>query len=396
MTYPSQWIDLSGVFDLNMGKSFMHNPIKNYRTILKVSFLSVVLALHGLAYAGPEDGVEAAKATADQPSEDLSEAFDPFDYHQMNLVPRKCIVTSRSLCDTSFTLGAHRFKMPIVPANMECVIDPAVASKLAQGGYFYIYHRFADTFAFAARMKSLSLPISISVGVNEEAYSLIKQLAEADIFPDYVTVDIAHGHAEKMKDIIGHIKTVFPKTFVIAGNVSTAKATRDLEAYGADAIKVGIGPGSACTTYTATGFGSRGAQASIVQHCAEARLKPETVIIADGGIKEPGDIAKSLVLGADLVMVGGMFSSLTDSPGTTIEGSDGRRYKEFWGSASSFQSSKTSRIEGTKKLQLMKNHGVLDEMRYLEECLQSAISYGGGSDLKCFKQVQFFVRDLNP
>jgi GMP reductase len=315
-----------------------------------------------------------------------------FDYHQMNLIPRKCIVTSRSLCDTSFVLGAHRFKMPIVPANMECVIDRTFAIKLARAGYFYIYHRFSDTLAFAAEMKSLSLPVSISVGINDEAHTLIDSLAAAGIAPDYVTIDIAHGHAETMREMIQYIKKTFPGCFVIAGNVATAEATRDLEFWGADAIKVGIGPGSACTTYSATGFGSRGAQASIVQSCARARLKPSTVIIADGGIKEPGDIAKSLALGANLVMVGGMFSSLTDSPGNTVEGADGRVYKEFWGSASSFQSGKTHRVEGTKKLVPMKTHGVLDEMRFLEECLQSAISYGGGRDLECFKGVRFFLQ----
>lgn len=417
---PSQLMKLSDVFFTKMGKNFMTMTVKNHERLLKLCFLSAVLASYGLAYSGPVDGAEPRKemvnsttqtenSVEDQASLEGSEVENfssliptgsqiseatSFDYHQMNLIPRKCVVNSRSLCDTSLSLGGHKFKMPIVPANMECVVNPAVATKLAQAGYFYIYHRFSDTLAFADHMKSLSLPISISVGVNEEAYTLINALAEADIFPDYVTVDIAHGHAEKMRDIIGHIKSVFPKCFVIAGNVSTAEATRDLESYGADAIKVGIGPGSACTTYSATGFGSRGAQASIVQLCANACLNPSTAVIADGGITEPGDIAKSLALGARMVMVGGMFSALTDSPGKIVQGADGRVYKEFWGSASSFQSSKTSRIEGTKKLVLMKDHGVLDEMSYLEECLQSAISYGGGRGLECFQEVKFCLRGL--
>jgi GMP reductase len=186
-----------------------------------------------------------------------------------------------------------------------------------------------------------------------------------------------------------------PSTFIIAGNVSTAAATIDLEAWGADAIKVGIGPGSACTTYVATGFGSRGAQASIVAACAKAKTKESTLIIADGGISEPGDIAKCLALGARMVMIGGMFSSLIDSPGTTIVGNDGRMYKEFWGSASSFQSGKDSRIEGTKKLMLLKNRTILQEMHYIKECIQSAISYGGGSNLECFKYVSYFIKGLN-
>ena len=142
------------------------------------------------------------------------------------------------------------------------------------------------------------------------------------------------------------------KPYIIAGNVSTKEGVRDLESWGSDAIKVGIGPGSACTTYVATGFGSRLTQASVIEECAKACNK--SIIIADGGIKDPGDIAKALTLGAKIVMIGGMFSALKDSPGEIVIGPDGREYKEFWGSASSFQSGKKDRIEGTKKMLLMK------------------------------------------
>jgi IMP dehydrogenase/GMP reductase len=113
------------------------------------------------------------------------------------------------------------------------------------------------------------------------------------------------------------------------------------------------------------------------------------MIIADGGIKEPGDIVKAYVLGADMVMVGGMFSALTDSPGSTVRGTDGQLYKEFWGSASIFQSGKNERIEGTKKLLPLKNRSILEEMKYLQECFQSAISYGGGKDLYSLHDVKY-------
>jgi len=195
-----------------------------------------------------------------------------------------------------------------------------------------------------------------------------------------------------MEAMLKWIRSEFPNPpFIIAGNVSTAEAVRDLEAWGADGIKVGIGPGSACTTYTATGFGSRGIQASVIAECAAARSKPSTMIMADGGIKEPGDIAKCLVLGADVVMVGGMFSGLTDSPGEVVRGYDGKLYKEFWGSASAFQSGKKNRIEGTKKLIPYKEHTLVEELVYIKECLQSAISYGGGTSLECFKKVKYIV-----
>lgn len=315
-----------------------------------------------------------------------------FDFQDINLIPRKCIVNSRNECDTSVILGRSTFHMPVVPANMECVINDEIAQKLATAGYFYIHHRFnVDAVAFSLKMKRAGLPVSISIGVNEDAYQIIATLVSENLMPDYITIDIAHGHSIKMEKIIKYIReTTCEQPYIIAGNVSTGEAVADLESWGADAIKVGIGPGSACTTYVATGFGSRGCQASVIRDCYMGKTKGTTKIIADGGIKEPGDIAKSLVLGAHIVMVGGMFSALTDSPGTMVTGQDGRLYKEFWGSASAFQSGKKNRIEGTKKLMIMKNHGILDELTHIKECLQSAISYGGGSDLSCFKDVRYF------
>jgi len=289
-------------------------------------------------------------------------------------------------------MGNHTFHLPVVPANMECVINDEVAVKLAKAGYFYIHNRFTtNVLQFSRSMRALGLPISISIGVNEDAYEIMNSLKAATMVPDFVTIDIAHGHSVKMEKMLHWIRETFTdsKPFIIAGNVSTPEAVKDLESWGADAVKVGIGPGSACTTFNATGFGSRNIQASVIQECFKAKQKSSTMIVADGGIKDPGDIAKSLVLGADLVMIGGMFSALTDSPGATVRGVDGQLYKEFWGSASVFQSGKKNRIEGTKKLLPLKTRSILEEMEYIKECLQSAISYGGGKDLSCLKDVKY-------
>jgi GMP reductase len=289
-------------------------------------------------------------------------------------------------------MGNHTFHLPVVPANMECVINDEVAVKLAKAGYFYIHNRFTtNVLQFSRSMRALGLPISISIGVNEDAYEIMNSLKAATIVPEFVTIDIAHGHSVKMEKMLQWIRETFTdsKPFIIAGNVSTPEAVKDLEEWGADAVKVGIGPGSACTTFNATGFGSRNIQASVIKECFKAKQKASTMIVADGGIKDPGDIAKSLVLGADLVMIGGMFSALTDSPGATVRGVDGQLYKEFWGSASVFQSGKKNRIEGTKKLLPLKSRSMLEEMEYIKECLQSAISYGGGKDLSCLKDVKY-------
>ena len=142
---------------------------------------------------------------------------------------------------------------------------------------------------------------------------------------------------------------------------------------------------SACTTYPTTGFGSRNIQASIVHECS---LVTKKYVVADGGIQSPADIIKSVVLGASMCMVGGMLSSFIDSPGRTIE-QGGIKYKEFYGSASANQSKKTKRIEGTVKLNPMKNHTMLDYMDYISECLESAISYAGGTEMDDLHSVKW-------
>ncbi len=305
---------------------------------------------------------------------------DKFDFDDINLIPKKCIVNSRSECDTSIKFGKFTFNVPIVPANMECIINEDLAIKLASSGYFYIMHRFGiDIPKFIHKMHSLELFSSISIGVNEDSYEILNNLLKLNLIPDYITIDIAHGHSIKMEKMMKFIKSNFVNSFLIAGNISTVDGAKDLEDWGADAIKAGIGPGISCTTWFSVGFGSRNCQASMIRSCFTSTKIP---IIADGGIRHPSDITKSLVMGAKMVMVGGMLSGFKDSPGDIIQQSDGIMKKEFWGSASSFQSNKNSRIEGTKILVDFKDKSILDEMIYLKECLQSSISYAGGSDLK--------------
>lgn len=308
-----------------------------------------------------------------------------FDFENINLLPKLCVVNSRSECDTSVTFGGKKFKLPVVPANMQSVIDEALATRMAQEGYFYIIHRFdVDVIKFLSDMKELNLITSISLGVNEDSYDLLNQMIQKDLIPDFITIDIAHGHSIKMEKMIKFIKSNI-ETFLIAGNISTQEAVKDLTEWGADALKVGISPGSACTTWPTTGFGSKNCQASTILECSKVSSIP---IIADGGIRNPSDIAKSIVLGADMVMIGGMLSGFEESPGDLILTDNGYK-KEFWGSASQFQSGKKNRIEGKKVLVEYKNQSIFDYLKYLEECLQSSISYGGGKDLMSLRNVNW-------
>lgn len=311
-----------------------------------------------------------------------------FDYEDIQLIPAKCVVNSRSECDTTVTLGGHTFKLPVVPANMQTIIDEKIAVYLAENGYFYIMHRFEPEkrVAFIRDMRSRGLIASISVGVKEDEYQFIQQLTEENLSPDFITIDIAHGHSNAVIEMIKHIKTHLPNAFVIAGNVGTPEAVRELENAGADATKVGIGPGKVCITKIKTGFGTGGWQLAALRWCAKAASKP---IIADGGIRTHGDIAKSVRFGATMVMIGSLFAGHEESPGETIE-KDGKLYKEYFGSASEFQKGEKKNVEG-KKIIVEHKGSLIDTLIEMEQDLQSSISYAGGTKLDAIRNVDYVV-----
>ncbi|KGP91164.1 guanosine 5'-monophosphate oxidoreductase [Pontibacillus chungwhensis BH030062] len=311
-----------------------------------------------------------------------------FDYEDVQLIPAKCVVNSRSECDTKVTLGNHTFQLPVVPANMQTIIDETIATFLAEKGYFYVMHRFEPETrrTFIQDMKTRGLISSISVGVKEEEYGFIEELAAEGLVPDYITIDIAHGHSNAVIQMIQHIKNYLPSTFVIAGNVGTPEAVRELENAGADATKVGIGPGKVCITKIKTGFGTGGWQLAALRWCAKAASKP---IIADGGIRTHGDIAKSVRFGATMVMIGSLFAGHEESPGETVE-RDGKLYKEYFGSASEFQKGEKKNVEG-KKMFVEHKGSLEDTLVEMQQDLQSAISYAGGTDLDAIKHVDYVV-----
>ena len=310
-----------------------------------------------------------------------------FDYDNILLLPRKCRVDSRGECDTSLEFGGRRFTLPVVPANMRTVIDEAIAESLAKGGHFYVMHRFdLDNAEFATRMRKLGLFVSISSGVKASDHAVIDRLASEGAGADYITIDIAHGHADSVRRTIEHIKQRLPNTFVIAGNVGTPEGVIDLENWGADATKVGIGPGKVCITRLKTGFGTGGWQLSALKWCARVATKP---IVADGGIRHHGDIAKSVRFGAAMVMIGSLFAGHEESPGTTVE-VDGKLYKEYYGSASDFNKGEYKHVEGKRILEPIKGQ-FADTLREMREDLQSSISYAGGRTLADLRKVNYVI-----
>lgn len=311
-----------------------------------------------------------------------------FDYEDIQLIPAKCVVNSRSECDTKVTLGGRTFKLPVVPANMQTIIDEKIALYLAEHDYFYIMHRFQPEkrLSFTKDMHARGLFASISVGVKPEEYEFIQQLADEKVTPEYITIDIAHGHSNAVIDMIKFIKENLPDSFVIAGNVGTPEAVRELEHAGADATKVGIGPGKVCITKIKTGFGTGGWQLAALRWCAKAASKP---IIADGGIRTHGDIAKSIRFGATMVMIGSLFAGHEESPGETVE-RDGKLFKEYFGSASEFQKGEKKNVEGKKMF--VEYKGPLQEtLTEMEQDLQSSISYAGGNKLDAIRNVDYVI-----
>ncbi|WP_370679670.1 GMP reductase [Comamonas sp. GB3 AK4-5] len=310
-----------------------------------------------------------------------------FDYDNILLLPRKCVVESRSECNASVELGRRTFRLPVVPANMKTVLDEKICKFLAQHGYFYVMHRFdIDNLAFTKAMQSQGLFASISLGVKQPDYAIVDRFVAEDICPEYITIDIAHGHADSVKNMIQYLKAKLPEAFVIAGNVATPEAVIDLENWGADATKVGVGPGKVCITKLKTGFGTGGWQLSALKWCARVATKP---IIADGGIRSHGDIAKSIRFGATMVMIGSLFAGHEESPGQTVE-VDGELFKEYYGSASDFNKGEYKHVEGKRILEPIKGK-LQNTLIEMEQDVQSSISYAGGNKLMDIRKVNYVV-----
>jgi len=299
-----------------------------------------------------------------------------YNYGDVFLLSRKkAVVGSRSDCDTSVMFGGHRFAMPICPANMKSVVKEETCIFLSRREWFYVMHRFdVDQIAFIDKMHRFGHIASISMGVNEESYKQIDDIVAAKLKPEYITLDIASAWAPKAEKMVKYIKDKLPDSFLIVGNMAVAEAVQEIEAWGADCCKLFIGPGAACTTKLKTGFTRP--TISCLQECVAAATKP---VIADGGIREHGDIAKAVACGATMTMAGSIFNGYDESGGEIIE-IDGHKKSIYFGSASEHNKGRYTHVEGKKLFQDYKGsmESLLVEM---QEDLRSSISYAGGKDL---------------
>jgi IMP dehydrogenase len=181
----------------------------------------------------------------------------------------------------------------------------------------------------AAKDEHGRLIVGAAVGIAGDTLERVGALVEAGV--DFITIDTAHGHSEGVLKMVERVKSEHSDLEIIAGNVATPQGTEDLILAGADAVKIGIGPGSICTTRVVAGVGVP--QLTAILQCAAAARKYDVPVIADGGIKQTGDIPKALAAGADTVMIGGLFAGVSESPGETIL-YEGRKYKNYRGMGS--------------------------------------------------------------
>lgn len=308
-------------------------------------------------------------------------------YDTITLRPRYSTLTSRAFANTTMDFLGKKFRLPVVPSNMSDVIDVNIAKKLSENGYFYVMHRFDGFTPSLIRQANQEnwQTISVSVGVTPE--QLKNPLREIMIgqWPrlDFVTVDVAHGHHGLMKEAVLWLKHHVPMAKIIAGNVATAEGALFLAELGVDAIKVGIGGGGICTTRYKTGFHLPTLHSVGEIAIAFQEKNIDIPIIADGGAKHYGDIAKALTFGATMVMSGGWFASCIDSPAKIENGK-----KIYRGSTSYAAKGENKHVEG-KTLELESGVTIDERLREIQQSLQSSISYAGGDDLSAFEHVEY-------
>ena len=252
----------------------------------------------------------------------------------------------------------------------------------------------------ACKDKLGRLRVGAAIGVGEGTEERAEALVEAGV--DVIVVDTAHGHAQGVLDRVRWVKKNFPKTQVIGGNIATADAAKALVDNGADAVKVGIGPGSICTTRIVAGVGVP--QITAVQNVAKALAKADIPLIADGGIRFSGDIAKALAAGAHSVMIGGLFAGTEESPGDT-ELYQGRSYKSYrgMGSLGAMQQGAADRYfqdaeEATEKLvpegvegRVPYKGGVVPLVQQLMGGLRASMGYTGCNAIEQLRTKAEFV-----
>ena len=257
---------------------------------------------------------------------------DSLTFDDVTLIPQySSILPAETI---TYTKLAHNLNLqiPLMSSAMDTVTESKMAIALSKSGGIGIIHRnlsIEKQVQEVKKVKKNNFLVGAAIGVNSKDIERADELTKAKV--DMIIIDTAHGHTQKVLFMIKKIKKKLKKCVLCAGNIATGKAAKFLADSGVDIVKVGIGPGSICTTRLVTGIGVP--QLSAVLQVKKALKNYKTRIISDGGIKFSGDIAKAIAAGADAVMIGSLFSGTTESPGKIFK-QKGKLFKNFRGMGS--------------------------------------------------------------
>lgn len=320
------------------------------------------------------------------------------DYSDVLIVPGFSTTDSRRDGDISWQLGEFKFQIPVISSNMDTITGIKMMKKMAQLGGLGIHHRYCLVNVYQKALEELRVaypeaPAAFSVGnIDRDDERIDWCIEHADI----ICIDIAHGDSLHMIDTLEFIRDLGFEGPIIAGNVCTPEAVSCLKEHGATLVKVGIGPGAVCTTRSKTGVG-------MFQFTAVQTSSAAGRIIADGGIKQPGDACKALAAGSTAVMIGGILAGTDCVPGWdeamtfNEEGFNGGEVA-FRGMASkearqSFTGKPANNLEGLSVQVKCKPKGSTEQViTDIIEGVKSAMSYVGASNLNEFREKARFVR----
>uniref|UniRef100_A0A8C5WEX4 GMP reductase n=1 Tax=Leptobrachium leishanense TaxID=445787 RepID=A0A8C5WEX4_9ANUR len=325
------------------------------------------------------------------------------DFKDVLLRPKRSTLKSRGEVDLSrsFTFrnsGQTYHGIPIIAANMDTVGTFDMARALSKFSLFTAIHKHygADEWKeFAATSPECLENVAVSSGTGQSDFQHLEEVLSAVPQIRYICLDVANGYSEQFVQHVKDVRARFPKHTIMAGNVVTGEMVEELILSGADIIKVGIGPGSVCTTRKKTGVGYP--QLSAVIECADAAHGLNGHIISDGGCCCPGDVAKAFGAGADFVMLGGMFAGHNESGGETIE-KNGKKYKLFYGMSSETAMKKHAggvaeyRASEGKTVEVPYRGDVEETIRDILGGIRSTCTYVGAAKLKELSRRTTFIR----
>ena len=325
----------------------------------------------------------------------------PYDtglsYDDVLLVPQRSPVDSRDDVELTTELADDlSLPIPILTAAMDTVTEAEMARAVGESGGLGVVHRFLPVDEQARMVRSVTeagVPASGAVGIAEDYLGRATELVDAGAC--LLVLDVAHGHMERAIGATEDLSEAFPETPICAGNVVSKAGVEDLAAAGADCVKVGVGPGSHCTTREVTGFGVP--QFTAVERCAAAAEECGVTTIADGGIRGSGDAVKALLAGADAVMMGGFFAGCAESPGEIVE-IDGDRYKRSRGmstaAAAEDREDKDGEVKADEGVEAITEYtGPVDgRLEEFAAGIRSGLSYGGAHDLETAQENAEFMR----